>query len=191
MADPLAQVMVDLTAQGFTLAQVSTRVELPIEQCHARMTAYLEDLATEMSVVQLRMIQLRRLEHVIGALWEQVMSGDLMTQGRNVKNLIDTINSITELMDLKKDRLRDEQIRMTQAQTLLVMKALGVPQQVLLAEILESWVAPERQEEFKEFWARRFPELAAEGVEQNAQAVIQVGQGAGPVELMPVREGRS
>ncbi|MFB7858809.1 hypothetical protein [Rhodococcus qingshengii] len=187
MPDSLAQVMVDLTAQGMTLAQVSARVELPIEVCHARMTSYLEDLSTEMSVVQMRMIQLRRLEHVINALWDEVMTGDYRTQGRNVKNLIDTINSITELMDLKKDRLRDEQIRMTQAQTLLVMRALGVPQEVLLGEVLASWVPVERHEEFREFWSRRFPELAAEGIERNADAVIQVGAGAGPVELLPSR----
>lgn len=183
--DALAQVMVDLTAQGLTLAQVAAKVGLPEAVCHSRMSAYLENLATSMSVVEMRMLQLRRLEHIIGALWDQVMAGDVLTQGRNVKNLIDVINQITELMDLKKDRLRDEQVRLTQAQTMLFLRGLGMPEEVLLGELLSGWIPSDRQEEFREFWGRRFPELVAEGLEANMEAVVQVGSGAGPVELSP------
>src|SRR5688572_7563462 len=86
--DSLAQAMVDLSAQGLTLAQVAAKVGMDEASVHRRMTAYLESQATSLSVVQMRMLQLRRLEHIIGALWEQVMAGDLLTQGRNVKNLI-------------------------------------------------------------------------------------------------------
>jgi len=184
--DALAQVMVDLTAQGLTLAQVAGKVGLPIEVCHTRMSSHLEQAASSMSVVQMRMLQLRRLEHIISALWDQVMSGDVITQGRNVKNLIEVIKEITDLMDLKKDRLRDETVRLTQAQTLLTLKALGVPQEVLLMELLRDWIPEHSHARFEEFWNRRFPELAAEGVEANAEAVIQVGSGAGPVELTPI-----
>lgn len=188
--DALAQVMVDLTAQGLTLAQVAAKVGLPEAVCHSRMSAYLENLATSMSVVEMRMLQLRRLEHIIGALWDQVMAGDVLTQGRNVKNLIDVINQITELMDLKKDRLRDEQVRLTQAQTMLFLRGLGMPEEVLLGELLSGWIPSDRQEEFREFWGRRFPELVAEGLEANMEAVVQVGSGAGPVELSPPSTGR-
>ena len=94
--DSLAQAMVDMSAQGMTLAQVAARVGMSESACHVRMTSYLENQATSMSVVQMRMLQLRRMEQIIGALWDQVMSGDLMTQGRNVKNMIDVIREITE-----------------------------------------------------------------------------------------------
>lgn len=186
--DALAQTMVDLAAKGMTLAQISAKTGLDVPKIHQRMARYLESQATNLSVVQMRMLQLRRLERILTALDDQVMSGDLLTQGRNVKNLIDTIREITELMDLKKDRLRDEQVRLTQAQTAMILKALGLPQQVLLGELLSSWIAPEKQEEFTEWWNREFPQLAARGVEENASAVVQMGSGAGPIELMPVRE---
>lgn len=183
--DSLAQAMVDLAAQGMTLEQVAARVGLPVEVCHQRMLKHLEDAASTMSIVQMRMLQLRRLEHIISALWEQVMSGDLLTQGRNVRNLIDVINQITELMDLRKDRLRDETIRFTQAQTMMVLNSIDMPKVMMLAEVLE-WISPDQHEKFTEFWNRRFPELAAQGVEKNAEFTIRMGADAGAVELMPV-----
>lgn len=186
--DSLAQAMVDLSARGMTLAQISAKVGMPVSVVNERMTSYLEAQATTMSVVQMRMLQLRRLERILDALDEQVMGGDLLTQGRNVKNLIEVIREITDLMDLKKDRLRDEQVRLTQAQTALVMRSLGVPQQVLLGELLAAWVPEERADEFREFWNTRFPELAAQGVEQNMEAMVAMGAGAGPIELKPVPE---
>lgn len=186
--DSLAQAMVDLSARGMTLGQIAAKVGLAEPVVHERMTSYLENQATTMSVVQMRMLQLRRLERIMNAIDDQVMGGDLLTQGRNVKNLIDVIREVTDLMDLKKDRLRDEQVRLTQAQTMMVLGSLGLPQEVLLGELLSSWVDPARAEEFQEFWNRRFPELAAEGVEAHMEAMVQVGQGAGPLELMPVRK---
>src|SRR5690606_40056796 len=102
-----------------------------------RMNAFLENQATSMSIVQMRMLQLARLERILGALWEQVMAGDLLTQGRNAKNLIETVRESTELMDLKKDRLRDEQIRLTQAQTQLVTTATEAIQAGMPAEVAE------------------------------------------------------
>lgn len=190
--DSLAQVMVDLSARGMTLGQIASKVGLPEPVAHERMAAYLENQATSMSVVQMRMLQLRRLERILDALDDQVMGGDLLTQGRNVKNVIDVLREITDLMDLKKDRLRDEQVRLTQAQTALVLRSLGVPQQVLLGEILSSWVPEDRADEFREFWNRRFPELAAQGVEENMAATVQVGGGAsGPVQLGPAKEENS
>lgn len=186
--DVLAQSMVDLAARGMTLAQIASKVGMSEAMAHERMSAYLESQATSMSVVQMRMLQLRRLERILDALDDQVMGGDLLTQGRNVKNVLDTIREITDLMDLKKDRLRDEQVRLTQAQTALVLKALGVPQRVLLGELLGSWVPEEKAEDFREWWDSRFPELAAQGVEDNAVAVVQMGAGSGPVALMPVKD---
>lgn len=186
--DVLAQSMVDLAARGMTLAQIASKVGMSEAVAHERMSAYLESQATSMSVVQMRMLQLRRLERILDALDDQVMGGDLLTQGRNVKNVLDTIREITDLMDLKKDRLRDEQVRLTQAQTALVLKALGVPQRVLLGELLASWVPQDKAEDFREWWELRFPELAAQGVEDHAEAVVQMGTGAGPVELMPVSD---
>ncbi|MCP9209512.1 hypothetical protein [Streptomyces cucumeris] len=185
--DSLAQVMVDYAAQGMTLAQISARVGMDVEVVHERMTSYLENQATSMSVVQMRMLQLNRLERVIGALWQQVMDGDLLTQGRNVKNMIDTIREITELMDLKKDRLRDEQVRLTQAQTQLVTASIEALRVGMLERLVE--VLPEESRDAVEMmWNSSFPAMAADAIARNAAATVKMGAGAGPVELEPLME---
>ena len=182
--DSLAQAMVDLSAQGLTLAQVSAKVGLDPENCHRRMTQYLEDQASSMSVVQMRMLQLRRLEHIITALWDQVMAGDIPTQGRNIKNLIEVINQITELMDLKKDRLRDEQVRLTQAQTQMVLTSIDAVRVGMLDKVV-SVVGEDKRDSLREVWDSGFVELAASAVEDNAEGVLTMGSGAGPVEVRP------
>jgi hypothetical protein len=188
MIDTLAQSMVDMSARGMTLSQIAVRSGLTEALVYERMKNHLENNATAWTTSQLRMLQLRRLERILEALDDQVMGGDLLTQGRNVKNLIDTITQISELMDLKKDRLRDEQVRLTQAQTMLVMSALGLPREVLLGELLRGWIPEDRHEEFTAFWEVRFPELAAQGIEENSAARVHMGQGAGPLELLPLKE---
>jgi len=186
--DSLAQALVDMSAQGMTLAQIAAKVGMTEAACHERMTSWLEKQATSMSVSQMRMLQLRRMEHIIGALWDQVMSGDLMTQGRNVKNMIDVIREITELMDLKKDRLRDEQVRLTQAQTQLVLAAVDAVRINLLDKVL-SVVGEEHRPRLEQMWHGEFSETAAQAIEEKSEAVIQVGLGAGPVELLPAKKG--
>lgn len=185
--DSLAQVMVDYASQGMTLAQIAAKVGMEIEDVHERMNSYLENQATSMSVVQMRMLQLNRLERVIQALWDQVMAGDLGTQGRNVKNMIETIREITELMDLKKDRLRDEQVRLTQAQTQLVTASIDAIRMGMLEKILE--VLPEEAKESVEVvWNTTFPAMAADAIARNKAAIVKMGAGAGPVELEPIVE---
>lgn len=179
--------MVDYASQGMTLAQIAAKVGMDVEAVHERMTSYLENQATSMSVVQMRMLQLNRLERVIQALWDQVMAGDLMTQGRNVKNMIETIREITELMDLKKDRLRDEQVRLTQAQTQLVTASIDAIRVGMLERVLE--VLPEEAREAVEVtWNTSFPAMAADAIARNKAAVVKMGAGAGPVELEPIME---
>lgn len=187
--DSLAQVMVDYAAQGMTLAQIAARTGMEIEAVHERMNAYLEDQATSMSIVQMRMLQLARLERILGALWQQVMDGDLLTQGRNAKNLIETVREITELMDLKKDRLRDEQIRLTQAQTQLVTTAIEALRVGMLEKVVEL-LPEESREAVEQMWGEVFPVMAADAIARNSAAIVKVGGNSttGPIELEPVME---
>lgn len=187
--DSLAQVMVDYAAQGMTLAQIAARTGMEIEAVHERMNAYLEDQATSMSIVQMRMLQLARLERILGALWQQVMDGDLLTQGRNAKNLIEAVREITELMDLKKDRLRDEQIRLTQAQTQLVTTAIEALRVGMLEKVVEL-LPEESREAVEQMWGEVFPAMAADAIARNSAAIVKVGGNSttGPIELEPVME---
>lgn len=179
--------MVDYAAQGMTLAQIAARTGMDIEAVHERMNAYLENQATSMSLVQMRMLQLNRLERIIGFLWEQAASGDLLTQGRNMKNLIETIREITELMDLKKDRLRDEQIRLTQAQTQLITTAIEAIQVGMLEKVVDM-LPEETREAVEQMWGEVFPAMAADAIARNSVAMVKMGSGAGPIELEPVME---
>lgn len=187
--DSLAQVMVDYAAQGMTLAQIAARTGMEIEAVHERMNAYLENQATSMSIVQMRMLQLARLERILGALWQQVMDGDLLTQGRNAKNLIETVREITELMDLKKDRLRDEQIRLTQAQTQLVTTAIDAIRVGMLEKVVDL-LPEESREAVEQMWGEVFPAMAADAIARNSAAIVKVGGNSttGPIELEPVME---
>jgi hypothetical protein len=83
-----------------------------------------------------RQMQIRRLEMLMGYLWEQVEAGDFLTQGRNTTNLITVIQQVTELLDLKKDRLRDEQIRLTQEQGGLILIILQAVQSAVMNDVL-------------------------------------------------------
>lgn len=185
----LDQVMVDLAARGMTLAQIAARTGLSEAVCYQRMTAKLESGTSVMSTTQLRQLQLRRLEHILDAMWDQVMEGDQYSQGRNTKNLIDAINQISELMDLKRDRLRDEQIRLTQAQTLLVTATIERVRTETLKDVLETLPA-EHHEAIRLMWDRSFAGHAASALEENAAARVKMGQGAGELELLPSEEPR-
>ena len=180
----LDQVMVDLAARGMTLAQIAARTGIPEPQAYQRITAKLESGTSAMSTIQLRQLQLRRLEHIIDALWDQVMEGDTFSQGRTTKNLIDTINQISELMDLKRDRLRDEQIRLTQAQTLLVTATIEAVRVKALKDVLAA-LPEEHHEAVRLMWDRSFAGHAADALEENAAARVRMGEGAGELELLP------
>jgi len=172
-----------------TLAQISARTGLPEPEAYRRITAKLESGTSGMSTIQLRQLQLRRLEHIIDALWDQVMEGDTFSQGRTTKNLIDTINQISELMDLKRDRLRDEQIRLTQAQTLLVTATIEAVRVKALADVLEALPA-EHHDAVRLMWDRSFAGHAADALEENAAARVRMGEGAGELELLPAEVDR-
>ena len=117
------------------------------------------------------------------------MDGDLLTQGRNAKNLIETVREITELMDLKKDRLRDEQIRLTRAQTQLVTTAIEAIQVGMLEKVVEL-LPEESREAVEQMWGEVFPAMAADAIARNKAAIVKMGGAStdGPLELEPVLE---
>ena len=180
----LEQVMIDLAARGLTIPQISARTGLPEAVCYQRMTAALESDSSAYSTVQLRQLQVRRLEHVINALWDQVMDGDFQSQGRAAKNLTDAIREISELLDLKKDRLRDEQVRLTQAQTMLVVAAIEQVRVKTLVDVLEA-LPDAHHEAVKAMWDKSFAGHMAQSLEDQAEARVRMGSGSGELALLP------
>ncbi|MER6605751.1 hypothetical protein ABT282_07500 [Streptomyces sp. NPDC000927] len=180
--DQLAEIMVEMRARGETLARISAKVGLSVPICHERITAYLENMSLTMSVTQMRMLQLVRLEQIMPVLYEQAMDGDIATQGKNIKNLIDLIREITELMDLKKDRLRDEQVRLTQAQTEMILSSVDLMRVQMLGKVKETLASGGGFHAVESAWDAQFSEVAASAIEQNSAALIQLGPGSGPVQ---------
>ena len=135
--DTLTEELVTLRAKGRTWAQIEVESGIPAAQAAARVQDYLRNSYSDTSVTEARQMQIRRLEMLMGYLWEQVEAGDFLTQGRNTANLITVIQQVTELLDLKKDRLRDEQIRLTQEQGGLILIILQAVQGTLLNDVLD------------------------------------------------------
>lgn len=132
----LTEKMVDLRASGASFAQIAVKTGYPAEECAARVHDYLTAAYSSTSVVEMRMLQVRRLEMIMNALWQQVMQGDLVLEGKGAANLISAIDKVTELLDLKKDRLRDEQVQLTRAQSHLIMATLDQVRLEMLDRVL-------------------------------------------------------
>jgi hypothetical protein len=132
----LTEKMVDLRASGASFAQIAVKTGYPAEECAARVHDYLTAAYSSTSVVEMRMLQGRRLEMIMNALWQQVMQGDLVLEGKGAANLISAIDKVTELLDLKKDRLRDEQVQLTRAQSHLIMATLDQVRLEMLDRVL-------------------------------------------------------
>lgn len=137
--DIFAEELVTLRAKGRTWAQIEAEAGVPAAQCAVLVQNYLNSSYSGTSVSDVRQLQIRRLEMLMGYLWEQVEAGDFLTQGRNTTNLINVIQQVTELLDLRKDRLRDEQIRLTQEQSgllITMMDAIKVDVMDMLLNML-------------------------------------------------------
>lgn len=116
----LTEELVNLRAKGRTWMQIQIETGIPAQSAAVRVSDYLNGQYASTSIEEARQLQIRRLEMIMGYLYEQVAAGDFLTQGRHTTNLIATIQQVTELLDLKKDRLKDEQVRLTQEQTGLI-----------------------------------------------------------------------
>lgn len=173
----LVDLLVGLRARGMTWAQIEAETEIDAERAATLVQEYLTSNYGATTVAEQRMLQLRRLEQIANALWDQVMSGDRITEGKQTKNLLDTLNMITELLDLKKDRVRDELVQLTRAQTDLVRTVLiGARLSILdqLLDLVQSLPTNGTAEEFKALMRTRleagFSEIYAQASQQALES---------------------
>lgn len=134
----LAEEMTKLRARGLTWAQIEVETGIPAAECAPIVNTYLRKAHSGTSVLEARQLQIMRLEMLMEMLYSQVEDGDLLSQGRQTTNLIATINQVTELLDLRKDRLRDEQIRVTQEQGGLILHILKVVEMQIIETVLQA-----------------------------------------------------
>lgn len=133
----LTEELVNLRAKGRTWMQIQMETGVPAQSAAVRVSDYLNGQYASTSIEEARQLQIRRLEMIMGYLYEQVAAGDFLTQGRHTTNLIATIQQVTELLDLKKDRLRDEQIKLTQEQTGLIGIILDEVRSAVLDQVMQ------------------------------------------------------
>lgn len=170
----LGDELVRLQARGLTLSQIAGRTGIPAARCAGIIRDHLNEQYSSQSVTEQRMLQIRRLEMIMNALWDQVMSGDLALEGKGAANLIKLIENITDLLDLKKDRLRDEQVRLTQAQTHMIIQALDAVKMRMLSVLLSS-LPPELHRTIETVWHEQFSMIAENAIAENEVSVITMG----------------
>lgn len=176
----LTEVMVDLRASGETFARIAVKTGYPAEECAARVHNYLTSAYSSTSMNEMRMLQVIRLEKIMNALWSQVMAGDQALEGKGAANLITAVDKVTELLDLKKDRLRDEQVILTRAQSHLLMAALDQVRLEMLDKVLEMFGKEHLQlrQELTTVWDGIFAEVTEKAIEENESTMVQLGPGA-------------
>lgn len=177
----LIEMLVGYRAKGMTYAQIEAETQVAAAQAATMVREYLYENYGATSVAEQRLLQMRRLEAIISALWEQVIEqGDVMTEGKQTKNLLDTLNMITELLDLKKDRVKDEIVQLTRAQTELVHLVMSEVRVRMLDQILEMVASASTKGTAEEVRAAIRTRLASEFstvfAEVTARAIEERGQ---------------
>lgn len=134
----LTAMMVEQRARGRTSSEISAKTGVPVAEVQRRVHEHLLDNYGAEDVAMQRMLMINRLERIIDALWDQVMEGDMATEGKQVKNLIDSMERLSKLMDLDKDRVRDELVQLTKAQTEMVHTMLAAMRTELAAKVMQA-----------------------------------------------------
>ena len=83
----LVDLLVGLRARGLTWAQIETETEIDAERAATLVQEYLTSNYGASTVAEQRMLQLRRLEQIANALWDQVMAGDRITEGKQAQGV--------------------------------------------------------------------------------------------------------
>lgn len=126
LSDAVIEKLVDMRASGKTPAKIEEEMGIDAALVAYHVRNYLEDNYNTQSYIEQRMLQARRIEIIINSLWKQVTeAGDFITEGKQTQNLLNAVNLLTDLLDLRRDRLREEQVELTRAQTELVQTVLA------------------------------------------------------------------
>lgn len=182
---PLPQLLTDYRSRGMTWAQIEAKTGISAEEAAQKVHEYLASSYGAETVAVQRMLMLNRLERVVGALWDQVMQGDLLTEGKQTKNLIDTLTMIANLLDLNKDRVRDELVQLTKAQTELVHTMLAKARQEVLEGLLDlvqriptegtpDQVKATVRNQLEAGFSAIYADAASRALESSASAVVTV-----------------
>lgn len=131
----LTETMTRMRARGYMPTQIAKELGLSVDEVQHRIREHLLNNYSAEDLAMQRMLMMTRLEGVMNALWDQVMEGDLATEGKQVKNLVDTIERFSKMLDLDKDRAHDELVQLRKAQIDLVHTVLAAVRTELLQRV--------------------------------------------------------
>ena len=112
--------ILDMVAEGKSPRQIEARLGVPAAQVH-RMANELLDKELDLDTESKRKIQVYRLEKIIESLYQRVMKH---ADRDDVKNLVEVMDRVNDLLALHKERDAAELLRVTQYQSSLYIGSL-------------------------------------------------------------------
>jgi len=112
--------ILDMVAEGKSPRQIEARLGVPAAQVH-RIANELLDKELDLDTDSKRKIQVYRLEKIIESLYQRVMKH---ADRDDVKNLVEVMDRVNDLLALHKERDAAELLRVTQYQSSLYIGSL-------------------------------------------------------------------
>lgn len=116
----LQSMILDFVAEGKTPRQIESLLGVPAAEVH-RISNELLNTELNLDTESKRRLQVYRLEKVIEALYERVMKH---ADRDDVRNLIEVMDRINDLLALHKERDAEELLRVSQYQSALYIASL-------------------------------------------------------------------
>lgn len=106
--------------RGIPTEDVARGLGLTTAEVEGYFRDYLETNYSLLGEVEMRLMQLARLDSMVNTLWDRVNNAHLDEEGKHTANLLKVIEAINALMGLHRDPLRQAQVELTKAQTEMV-----------------------------------------------------------------------
>lgn len=116
----LQGIILDMVAEGKSPRQIEAVTGVPAVEVH-RIANELLDKELNLDTDSKRKLQVYRLEKIIEALWERVQKH---VDRDDVRNLIEVMDRVNDLLALHKERDLSEQLRITEHQKALYIGSL-------------------------------------------------------------------
>lgn len=159
----LQGMILDMVAEGKSPRQIESVTGVPAAQVH-RIANELLDKELNLDTDSKRKLQVYRLEKIIEALWERVQKH---VDRDDVRNLIEVMDRVNDLLALHKERDAQELMRITQYQSALYVASL----KTLIADfraLTDSGAASKMTDDQWDSWVAQRLELARGTLEANA-----------------------
>lgn len=158
--------VLDMVAEGKSPRQIEAKLGVPAAEVH-RMANELLDNELNLDTESKRKLQVYRLEKIIEALWERVQKH---VDRDDVRNLIEVMDRVNDLLALHKERDAQELLRVTQYQSALYLASL----RTLLGDfrvLVDTGAAATMTDDQWDSWAAQRLVIAKVTLESNAGQV--------------------